>query len=122
VSCLRNAYISQLSWLKERLAEPNQNCGVQESQLIGHWSRERDGDFEEFYIDTDKGERTFASWLHNAPEYLGTWDLKGCALRIENENKHIFNLDYKVVGLKDGVLYLRDSDEGTSSSYRRQKK
>jgi hypothetical protein len=94
-------------------------CPVKESDLIGSWTRAKDGFFEEFALARDGGERSFSSWLHHRPEMTGTWALEHCALRIDNPYNPQLSFQYKVVGLTNGRLQLQDLNDASRSSYQK---
>lgn len=120
--CLSDVYKARIAWLKNSSAGDAAICNVGEEQIIGNWRRLKSGDFEEFAIDIANGKRNFSSWLHHRPEYMGKWDLKSCKLHIANSEDRLLDFDYKVLGLQDEVLYLRSSEDGEESSYRRIRK
>lgn len=118
-ACLSEVYKARIAWLKDSSVGNAATCGVGEGKIIGNWKRLKNGDFEEFVVEIEGGKRNFSSWLHHRPEFMGQWELKNCILHIENGERPSIDFDYQVLGLRGEVLYLKNTEDGGQSSYRR---
>jgi uncharacterized protein len=119
--CLSRVYKERISWLQGEMRWKGVSCGAEKSELIGDWARYKDGssDFEAFTISLEDGHRSFTSWLHNMPEFIGSWDLTDCVLHLVNDHHKELDMDFTVLGLEKGILYLKDNGRGESSLYRK---
>lgn len=85
-------------------------CSVKEQDLLVHWKRSKNGDFEEFLLSRAGGSRSFSSWLHHQPELMGKWDFKDCNLHIYQEDNDKISFDYRVLSLSKGILIIEDQE------------
>jgi uncharacterized protein len=117
--CLSHAYQARISWLQNRAGRGASPCEVNEAGIVGSWHRLKGGDFEELAFAIDGMERSFISWLRHKPEFTGTWELKACVLHIAHNHSRALDFDYRIKGLRGDVLYLKNTDDGEESSYRK---
>lgn len=97
-----------------------QSCGVDEADLVDSWRvRGEGGFFETFRLAIESGERTFGSWLHERPDTSGTWTYAACRLVIVPRDGSGEPFVYDVLGLRDGRLRLRDTDDARVVAYGR---
>lgn len=115
--CLINAYDVRDKWLLT-YARPDGSCNFSESDLLKHWKREKEGDFEEFLLSTDGHTQYFSSWLHHRPEMMGNWTLEQCDLHIYQSGNEKISFDYKVLGLSKGVLTIKNVDSDRKYRYK----
>ena len=115
--CLINAYVVRDKWLLAH-ARPDESCNFSEPDLLKHWKREKEGDFEEFLLSTDGHTKYFSSWLHHRPEMMGNWALEQCDLHIYQSGNEKISFDYKVLGLSKGVLTIKDVDSDRKYRYK----
>ena len=111
-ACLLSRYTERDQVLRAPVA-----CPVAESALLGNWERVHDGFFEEFALERSGADRIFNSWLHHRPEVVGRWTLRDCTLSIVGPAGLDFS--FKVVGLRNGILLLTQTDDGAKSSYKK---
>jgi uncharacterized protein YecT (DUF1311 family) len=115
--CLINAYDVRDKWLLAG-ARPDESCNFSEPDLLKHWKREKEGDFEEFLLSTDGHTKYFSSWLHHRTEMMGNWTLEQCDLHIYHSGNKKISFDYKVLGLSKGVLTIKDVDSDRKYRYK----
>lgn len=120
--CLSRVYKERVSWLESEIKRKGVRCEISDTDLVGDWERLKDGDFEEFSMHSDSGERQFDAWLHHRPETSGTWKFENCVLHIADEHGPSQDAEYTVLGLDRGVLYLKSTGRGESSLYRKIRK
>jgi uncharacterized protein len=118
-ACLAGAYTTRIAWLKGLDANAGAKCGIDDTAVAGSWSRVHGGDFEEMALLADDGDHGFVSWLHHRPEFTGQWKLDGCVLSIWNPRIPNMDFRYRILKLKDEILYLDDAESGDRSSYKR---
>lgn len=115
--CLVNAYDIRDKWFLAH-AIHDESCHFSESDLLKHWKREKEGDFEEFLLSTDGHTKYFSSWLHHQPEMMGNWTFEQCDLHIYQNGNEKISFDYKVLGLSKGVLTIQDIDSDSKHTYK----
>ena len=116
-NCLISAYDVRDKWLLAH-ADPDESCNFSETDLLKHWKKEKEGDFEEFLLSTDGHTKYFSSWLHHRPEMMGNWALEQCDLHIYQSGNEKISFDYKVLGLSKGVLTIKDVDSDRKYMYK----
>ena len=120
--CLVARYTARNAQLAAKGTTPGRACAIKEGELLSHWQRVKGGDFEEFALTREADTRSFASWLHQRPEMMGTWSLENCVLTIANPDNPKLSFEYKVTGFANQVLQLQDADGGERMSYRQSRR
>ena len=119
--CLIKAYLDRITQLKEPTTT-QKACPVTAQILLGHWTRVKKGDFEEFSLSADEGKNYFSSWLHHKPEFNGTWDFNSCVLHIAHSTEEKLSFSYRVMKYENDRIYFNDADDSREKSiYRRVK-
>ena len=119
--CLIKAYLDRITQLKGS-STTNKACSITSQILLGHWTRVKKGDFEEFSLSTADGKNYFSSWLHHKPEFNGTWDFNSCVLHIAHSTEKKLSFSYLVMKYENDRIYFNDADDSREKSiYRRVK-
>ena len=118
-ACLAGAYTTRIAWLKGLEANAGAKCSIDDAAVSGSWLRVHGGDFEEMELLIDHGDHGFVSWLHHRPEFVGQWKVDNCVLSIWNEKIPNIDFRYRILKLRDQILYLDDVEGGDRSSYKR---
>jgi uncharacterized protein len=118
-ACLETTHATRITELANASERDSEKCRVSESQLLGAWLQEGDGDFEELAFGDETRKEFFISWQHHRPDMIGTWHLQACTLTIKHIDKNDLQFSYKVLNLRNNVLYLKDAGSKELSSYKR---
>jgi len=80
------------------------------ASVAGDWCAREDGEssFQDFSLGQEGDERSFSSFLHQRPEYKGTWKLDGRKLSIRTAQEDSF--EFKVLSVTDKEIQLLSED------------
>jgi hypothetical protein len=80
-----------------------------EALLLGAWSCVRACPDEEMAFEVSDGERTFATWLHHRPSFIGgRWRLDGDRITVTRDGTPHF--EWRLVWVTKSRLVMRDAD------------
>ncbi len=85
-----------------------------EARVTGAWIARDGGPFQQMAFDYEEGERTFSSWLHDRPEFNGTWRLDGETITIEAND---LTWTLRIVRIDDFRMDVLADDDTSPSTY-----
>lgn len=94
-------------------------CPANATQLIGAWTSEKSGSFEQFELAKEDGAHVFRSWLHDRPEITDArWTYRACQLQIITRDKAL-GTSFTVVLVSLKRLVLMERGDKARQVYRR---
>jgi|GEM_PF-3436131 len=93
---------------------------IAEKTLLGGWLYvSGETEFEQMAFALDGAKRVFHSWLHERPEHLGTWELKGDHLAITIPENPDFNTNAKILSLTAKQLKIQFEGDSKPAVFKR---